>query len=483
MHYIEPADRTQFVFLNKLDDMVSKDNIVRLLDYLVEAIVKANPLEFGDKGTSSLGRKAYAPNLFIKLYIYGYLNGINTSRKLETETQRNIELLWLLGNLQPDYKTIADYRKDNGEKIKFVLSQFSNFLKDYQYIQGNTVSLDGTKVRANAGQLVHIEGIESKLKNLMQQLNDYFETLDRNDADDDFSGSKEKEELTKKINDLEQKVIDLQNEKELLLSQGLKQYSPTDPQSRMMKGREGKHFCYNVQATVDEKHKMLITTQVTNAENDKNQLEPSVEYLSDQDVKPDILLADTGYHKTEAIKKVEQKGIVCYIPINQNQSTIKDKENEIEFTFVEKDNQFICSEGQTLKLKRKNKIDNHRKTQTSSYEADKCGCCSKKQVCCPDSQNRIKWRNEDQKWREEYKLRMSSPQAKYWTQRRKELSEHPFGIIKCWMGKIPIKLRGITKVQTEINIYHIAYNFKRFVNISSYDQVIGQINGYEWKLA
>jgi transposase len=167
MHYIEPADRTQFVFLNKLDDMVSKDNIVRLLDYLVEAIVKANPLEFGDKGTSSLGRKAYAPNLFIKLYIYGYLNGINTSRKLETETQRNIELLWLLGNLQPDYKTIADYRKDNGEKIKFVLSQFSNFLKDYQYIQGNTVSLDGTKVRANAGQLVHIEGIESKLKNLI----------------------------------------------------------------------------------------------------------------------------------------------------------------------------------------------------------------------------------------------------------------------------------------------------------------------------
>ena len=216
MHYIEPSDRTPFVFLNKLDDMVSKDNLVRLLDYLVESIVKANPLEFGDKGISSLGRKAYSPNLFIKLYIYGYLNGVNSSRKLEKEAQRNIELIWLLGNLQPDFKTIADYRKDNGDRIKLVLNQFGNFLKDNQYIQGSTVSLDGTKVRANAGELVHIEGIESKLKNLLQQLNDYFETLDKNDADDDFPGSRDKEELLNRINELEQKVISLQKEKELL---------------------------------------------------------------------------------------------------------------------------------------------------------------------------------------------------------------------------------------------------------------------------
>jgi transposase len=483
MHYIEPADRTQFVFLNKLDDMVSKDNIVRLLDYLVEAIVKSNPLEFGDKGISSVGRRAYSPNLFIKLYIYGYLNGVNSSRKLEKEAQRNIELIWLLGNLQPDFKTIADYRKDNGEKIKFVLNQFSDFLKDNQYIQGSTVSLDGTKVRANAGRLVHIEGLESKLKNLLQQLNDYFETLDRNDADDDFPGSMDKEELLNKINELEQKVMSLQKEKELLLSQGLKQYSPTDPESRMMKGREGKHFCYNVQATVDEKHKMLITSQVTNAENDKNQLEPSVEYLSDHDVKPDILLADTGYHKTEAIKEVEKEGIVCYIPINHNDSILKDNENGIEFTFLEKENQYICSEGQTLNLKQKGKIDKRRNTVMNSYESQNCSLCSKKQVCCPKSPNRIKWRHQDQQWRNEYESRMMSEDAKYWVQKRKELSEHPFGTIKCWMGKIPIKLRGMTKVQTEIDIYHIAFNLKRLVIITKFDQLIDQINDYKWELA
>jgi transposase len=483
MHYIEPADRTQFVFLNKLDDMVSKDNIVRLLDYLVEAIVNANPIEFGDKGISSLGRKAYSPNLFIKLYIYGYLNGINSSRKLEKEAQRNIELIWLLGNLQPDFKTIADYRKDNGDRIKLVLNQFGDFLKDNQYIQGSTVSLDGTKVRANAGQLVRIEGIESKLKNLLQQLNDYFETLDRNDADDDFPGSRDKEELLNKINELEQKVMSLQKEKEFLQSQGLKQYSPTDPESRIMKGREGKHFCYNVQAAVDEKHKMLITAQVTNAENDKNQLEPSVEHLADHDVKPNVLLADTGYHKTEAIKKVEKEGIVCYIPINQNDSTLKDNENGIEFTFVEKENQYICSEGQMLKLKQKGKIDKRRNTVMNSYESQNCSRCSKKQVCCPKSPTRIKWRHQDQQWRNEYESRMMSEEAQYWIQKRKELSEHPFGIIKYWMGKIPIKLRGIMKVQTEIDIYHLAFNFKRLANITKFDQLIDQISDYKWELA
>jgi transposase len=483
MHYVEPADRTQFIFLNKLDDMVSSDNLVRLLDYLVESIINENPGAYSNKGIAALGRKAYSPNVFIKLYIYGYLNGINSSRKLEKETQRNIELIWLLGNLQPDFKTIADYRKDNGDKITLVLNQFSKFLKDGQYIEGKVVSLDGTKVRANAGRLVRLDGIESKLKNLMEQLNDYFELLDQNDRSDDFPGSKEKEELLKKISDLEDKVTVLQKEKERLLTHKLKQYSPTDPDSRMMKGREGKHFCYNVQATVDGKHKMLVTAQVTNDENDKNQLKPSVECLAEHDVKPNTLLADTGYHKTDAIKEVEKEGIVCYIPINQNDSTLKDNKNGITFTFIEQENQYICSEGQTLKLKQKGKIDKRRNTVMDSYESKDCSHCSKKQVCCPKSHNRIKWRHQDQPWRNEYESRIQSEDAKYWIQKRKELSEHPFGIIKYWMGKIPIKLRGTRKVQTEINIYHIAYNLKRLFNIRRFDQLIDQISAYKWKLA
>jgi hypothetical protein len=162
---------------------------------------------------------------------------------------------------------------------------------------------------------------------------------------------------------------------------------------------------------------------------------------------------------------------------------LKDNKNGIKFTFIEKENQYICSEGQTLKLKQKGKIDKRRNTVMDSYESKDCSNCSKKQVCCPKSQNRIKWRHQDQPWRNEYESRMQSEEAKYWVKKRKELAEHPFGTIKCWMGKIPIKLRGTRKVQTEINIYHIAYNFKRLVNIRRFDQLIGQICAYDWKLA
>jgi len=166
MHFIEPADRNQIIFMNKLDDLVDSDNSIRILDCMIDFIIKENPLAFIDKGQFSIGRKAYFPGLFIKLYIYGYFNGINSSRKLEREAQRNIEVIWLSGALKPDFKTIADYRKDNGGKIEQVLRQFMAFLRNEGYITGQTVSLDGTKVRANAGRAIKIEGLDGKLQNL-----------------------------------------------------------------------------------------------------------------------------------------------------------------------------------------------------------------------------------------------------------------------------------------------------------------------------
>ena len=484
MHYIEPADRTQFIFMNTLEDMVPQDHIVRLLDYLVDSIINENPKEFSDKGISHLGRKAYSPNVFIKLYIYGYFNKINSSRGLENETNRNIEVIWMLGTLKPDFKTIADYRKDNGDKIEFVLGRFRSFLQDHDYIEGSVVSLDGTKVRANAGKVIRIDNIESKLKNSLAQLKEYFEILDRNDSNDDFSNSGEKDKLLKEIEGLKQQVSDLNQEKEWLETHNVKQYSPIDPECRMMKGREGKHLHYNVQATVDEKHGMLITTRVTNEENDKHQLEPNVDALTSCQVKPDVLLADAGYHDTKAIRNAEKDGTTtCYIPINQNKTTLRDQKNGIEFIYDEINDHLVCNEGHILKLKYANKVDNRRGTKSSCYVGENCSLCPKKQVCSPKTENRIKYRHEDQKWREEYEARMRSPHAVKWVEKRKELSEHPFGTIKYWMGKIPLKLRGSKKVNTEISIYHIAYNLKRLVNVSGFERIMTQFMGYEWKLA
>jgi DNA-binding transcriptional MerR regulator len=393
-------------------------------------------------------------------------------------------MIWMLGALKPDFKTIADYRKDNGDKIEVVLSRFRSFLQDHHYIEGSVVSLDGTKIRANAGKVIRIDTIESKLKNTLSQLKEYIDLLDRNDSNDDFSSSGEKEKLLKEIEDLKQQVSDLNQEKEWLESHNLKQYSPTDPECRMMKGREGKHLHYNVQATVDDKNGMLITTQATNDENDKHQLGPNVDALTSCQVTPEVLLADAGYHDTEAIQEIEKDGATtCYIPVNQNNKTLRDQENGIEFTYDQTNNQVICNEGQVLSLKRANIVDNRRNTKSSYYVGKNCGLCPKKQVCCPKTENRIKYRHEDQKWREEYEARMASPEAVQWVRKRKELSEHPFGTLKYWMGKIPLKLRGIKKVNTEITIYHIAYNLKRLANVSDFEKIVKQFRGYQWKLA
>jgi transposase len=480
MHYIEPSDRNQIIFMNKLDDFVSSDNSVRLLDYMIDSIIKEQPLSFIDKGQFSIGRRAYAPGLFIKLYIYGYFNGINSSRKLEREAQRNLEVIWLLGALRPDFKTIADYRKDNGDKIERVLQQFISFLRTEGYIEGHTVSLDGTKVRAYAGQAIKMEGLEGKLQNLKSQLKDYFDELDHNDQEDDFKNSGEKEELLNRIKELEDKIQFLESGKDFLVDNKLKQYSPTDPQARMMKGRQGKHFSYNVQATVDEKNKMIITTEVRQEENDKNLLEPAVERLQESGVNPAILLGDTGFHKTDAIQNVEAKNIACFIPINENQSTLKDKENGITFTYKPEEDQYICYQGNPLKSTHITKIDNRRKTIMTAYEAEDCSGCVLKVVCCKEKNKRIKWRHQDQQWRDDYEARMKTAIAKMLIEKRKQLSEHPFGTIKYWMGVMPLKTRGKRKVQTEINLYHIAYNFKRLINILNINQLMHQFRMYNW---
>lgn len=161
MHFIIPEDRNQQLLFGMLDDLISKDNPIRFLDALVEKIVEGNMDRFTRKGQSDLGRRAFHPAVLAKLYLYGYCNRITSSRRLETESYRNIELIWLLGGLKPDHKTIADYRKDNAEAIRFITLEFRLFLKEHGYIKGETISLDGTKIKANASkELLSLNKIE-----------------------------------------------------------------------------------------------------------------------------------------------------------------------------------------------------------------------------------------------------------------------------------------------------------------------------------
>ena len=182
----------------------------------------------------------------------------------------------------------------------------------------------------------------------------------------------------------------------------------------------------------------------------------------------------------ESIKKVEESGTQCFIPINKNQNILSDEKNAIKFRYLPQKDEYECSEGQRLILKIKKKLDVVRNTLMSSYESIDCGGCAKRKQCCGDKVNRIKWRHEDQDWRDEYEKKIYSSYGEYMISKRKGMVEHPFGTLKTWMGKIPIKLRGIAKVQTEMNLYHIAYNFKRLMNVQRYPVLINQIEKHKW---
>lgn len=480
MHYITGQDRQQSQFFSRLDDLVSSRHYVRLIDIIAEKFVEGNASLFQVKGIQNVGRKAYHPAAILKLYIYGYLNSISSSRKLERECQRNIELMWLMNQLAPDHKTVSDFRKENGNAIQQSVETFNRWLQQAGYIKGDTISIDGSKIRANASQSFDLHSVTKKLESVESQLREYLEQLTSTDQTDEEQEQLEieKERLQQKVVDLQKQVSELERKKELLVQSNTKTLSTTDPQARIMKSRQGKHFCYNVQAVVDQQHKLIVCNKVKNQENDKGLLLPMVEEAERiLDRSPKEVLADAGYHRMDQIEGLEMKSVNCYVAINGNKEQVKEDEYGIRFTYLEEKNIYTCSQGQPLVPFNKLKKDNNRKTIAQGYKGTNCQPCPIKPLCTESSGARTVYRFSNQIWRDQYKSKLQSEIGKSKLSLRMSLSEHPFGTIKRWMGHVPILLRGKQKVQTEINIYQLAYNFKRMLNIASFEEFRGLIDG------
>src|ERR1039458_2780333 len=256
MHYIEAENRQQCTMGFSLDEIISIDNAVRIIDAIVEEIYKSNTERFDLKGKKEIGRRAYKPTTLLKLYLYGYINSISSSRKLEIETYRNIEMMWLLGNLKPDHKTISDYRKDNSDSIRFVTIEFRRFLKTKGYIDGKIVGVDGSKIKANAKRdMLTLERIEKRTHRLEEELENYLTRLSNNDTTDDLNeeqdnqdGDKD-EHLLKKVITLQQQIEKLEREKKFLEEHNKKSCAPSDHDAMLMKTRDGKMPAYNMETT------------------------------------------------------------------------------------------------------------------------------------------------------------------------------------------------------------------------------------------
>jgi len=486
MNYIEPLDRNQYQLMSCLDDLVSPNHPVRIIDKVVDSIVSSNKERFEKERQTEVGRPKYHDSVKLKLFLYGYFNGISSSRKLEVETQRNKEVIWLLGGLTPDHWTISNYRKEQADDIKFVTKKFREFLKDNGYIKLKTVAIDGSKVKAYTNRdMLTVEKIDAKLEGIDKKIEEYLSQIGesdrRDEVIDELESSDQSGEISKyldKIVQLQKQVEELQKHKETLEKEGRKYISPADPEARLMKSRDGKIPAYNVQIAVDTENKMIADSEVVTEETDLRMLPVMVESIKEElGEVPEEAIVDRGYNNPDLIEAVEKKDEAINIYASQ-EKTSRDKE-EIKFNYDAEKDEYTCSAGKRLVLIQKNKMKKN--SLANIYRGNECEGCSLRSKCTKSKKGRMVQRYVNQQWRDEYKKKMLSKLGKTKTAIRKTIVEHPFGTIKYLMGKIPLLLRGLKKVTTEVNLYVTVYNLKRLVNIDPFDYLLMKIENYKWK--
>jgi transposase len=467
MGYVAGESRDQVVmFPAVMDDYVSAENAVRF----VEAFV--NQLDLGGLGFSKaepeeLGRPAYDPRDLLKLYIYGYVNEVRSSRKLERETKRNVELMWLMRKLTPDHKTIANFRKDNRQALPQVFRQFTRLCRELDLYGRELVGIDGSKFRAVNGKERNFT--EAKLNKRLQWIEEKIEKYLRALEEADGAESQEQElsgkELQEKIAQLQARQVVYEGLKQQLAESGEKQVSLTDADARLMKGRQGQHVSYNVQIAVDDKHKLIADFAVTNEENDLHCLAAVAQGAQQElGVAQLQVCADRGYYNTAQIKECEESQIAVYM----ERPRPKQKEGIFPlemFAYDESKDVYECPAGKRLSFRVFDKDK-----QVKCYWTEACRSCPLKSQCTTAKGPRKIKRPLGQDAADRmFKRVQQKPEL---LKLRKQLVEHPFGTIKRWMRQDHFLMRGKEKVSSETSLTLLAYNLKRAIQLQGVEKLI-----------
>lgn len=491
MGYIQPCNRQQLTLPESLDSYISFENPVRLIDAFVDKFIHLQPEYSLYKGQGSTGRHAYSFSTLLKLYVYGYLNSISSSRKLERETLRNMELIWLLGNLHPDHKTIADFRSRQTCGIRACCLSFRRFLVDSGYISGKLVAVDGSKIKANTNRDgLTLDGVNRRLALLESRLDKYLTQLQENDlvetAEEQLSELSDQlgveSALLEKIAQLSRQVEQLQSYKEQMQESGSQRVFPCDPDARLMKSRNGFLPAYNVQSVVDAKHHLIGMMQVTDHPNDYHELEPSIHAMEEElGIQVSQGVADAGYANQEQVGNLEEENKLVAVPFDKHESGPKENpEKGISFTYDTQKDHYICSQGKILPLK--DRQVHKRGKVYRRYQGKDCKDCPLKKHCTNSKKGRVIYRKaDDPDWTGQYIKKCRSIKYRKLIALRKCLVEHPFGTIKYWMGQIPILLRGKQKVQAEIDLYATCYNIKRMLNIEDMHILLSKLDKWQLK--
>ena len=489
MNYVRGEDRNQITCMYCLDDEIAQDNIVRLIDILIDRIISENPEIYRKTGRNIVGRPAFSPSHMLKLFLYGYINRIPSSRRLANECLRNIEVMWLLNNVKPKYRAIADFRKDNYVAIKEMTITFRIMLKEWNLITGQLAAIDGTKIKGNSRKYgLSKKKIEEKIEQLSINIDRYLQILESNDRNDELpedddindDNSNTQQSLCKQIDKLESEKKHLNELLEKSKSEKDRKVSPTDPDARpYVKGRSG-FIGYNIQAIVDSVHKLIMATHMSDASVDINEMIPALDTLEEETgIVPGELIADNGYENVAALQEIEAKGETeVYVMGKVGNSKKSKKFHKREFKYDKESDTYTCPEGNILS-KTSEKASSRKKRPAYQYRcsAEKCNNCPLKSKCTMSEKGRMVYRYVDEEWLEDYHEKMKADYASKLLKSRKGMIEHVFGVIKCWMGKIPLLLRGKQNVETEINIYATGFNLKRIVNLFGFHIVKEMIMG------
>ena len=464
--FIEGVDRSQStLFPDRLEDWIGDDNAVRVVDVFVDEF-DFGGLGFGRVQPLSTGRPGYHPSLLLKLYIYGYLNRVQSSRRLEREAGRNVEVMWLTRRLVPDHKTIADFRKDNGPAIRKVCARFVALCRQLGLLADAGVAIDGSKFKAVNARDRNFT--RAKMKRRMAQIEKsvgrYLDQLDSADRQEPSLGRTTKiDRLADKITKLREEMQRLEKLEVRMLGEPDQQISLTDPDARSMatSGRGSGVVGYNVQAAVDTRHHLIVAHEVTNEGNDRAQLS-AMATKTKAALETDRLdvVVDRGYFDGEEILACHDDGITVTLPKPLTSGAkAKGRFGKQDFVYLAEDDVYRCPAGERLVYHYTNQ---ERGLSLRRYWATVCRVCAIKDRCTTAKERRItRWEHEDvldvvQQRLDEHPEKMKQ---------RRETVEHPFGTIKYWMGYTHFQMKTLKRVGTEMALHVLAYNLKRVINI------------------
>ena len=462
--FIEGEDRHQVtLFPERLDDYIAENSPVRVVDVFVDDL-DLSGLGFKTEPEAT-GRPGYHPATLLKLFIYGYLNRVQSSRRLEREAQRNVELMWLTGRLAPDFKTIADFRKDNGEAIRLVCREFVMLCQKLELFTDAFVAIDGSRFKAvnNRDRGFSKAKLKARLRQIDESIERYLGEIVSADRQEATTAREKSQHLKDKVAALKKEMARLKKLEVRLLRSPDRQISLTDPDARCMatSGRGTGLVGYNVQAAVDAQHHLIVAHEVTNVGHDRTQLAKMAK-LAKQAMGSDTLeaVADRGYFRGEEIRACDAANITTYVPKPQTSGNLaKGLFGKRDFIYKPDDDEYACPAGQRL-IYRFTRQENGQTIHR--YWSSACPRCTMRPQCTTGDYRRVsRWEHEAVVEAAEQRL----DKAPWRMSVRRSTAEHPFGTLKSWMGHTHFLTRTLPRVSTEMSLHVLAYNLKRVMAI------------------